>query len=218
MEYDNTWRAPETQKFRPEYFQHGSPDSGKVTGRAIFLDPAISEMPGADRASIAVGSMLDNGNIILEEHWTKRGASPREQIDIFFELCIKWQPNQHGIESNGFQKALVHLMREEMFRKKYYFEPIAVHHSKGKDERVLGVLAPRYAGGYIWHARYFPDMETELLDWGARGSKRDGPDSWAACVTLLDPYAGEAAEDDISKNEYPPIDVVLGPEAGRWAQ
>jgi hypothetical protein len=109
-------------------------------------------------------------------------------------------------------------MREEMFRKHQYFEIEPITHKTKKEDRIIGVLVPRYAAGYIRHARHFPESETQALDF-RRGveQKDDYLDADAGCVALLDPYAAAAAgERDLEEDEYEPIDDELG-TAWEWA-
>ena len=43
-------------------------------------------------------------------------------------------------------------------------------------------------------------------------------DAAAGCVALLDPFAAQAAGDkDLSEDEYPPLEEVLGANYGEWA-
>ena len=207
MEYFTTARDEETSIFKERYIIHKPPE-GKMTGIGLAMDPAISNRPGADATSIAVVGMQDSGLIIVLECWSKVGATPREQIDKFFELYSTWQPSRIGIEAIAYQKALIHLVREEMFRRHCYFEIQEITHGRtAKNERVEGVLQPRYAAGYIHHARRFPTLETELLDWP--NGKKDNPDAVAMAITLLDPYAAQAADPsiDLAANEYKPMET-----------
>jgi hypothetical protein len=125
----------------------------------------------------------------------------------------RWRPQKAGVESIAFQAALVHLMQEEMFRRKVYFEITPITHSRAKEERVEGILQPRYAAGYVWHQRAFPELETALLDWP--NGQMDYPDVVSMAVALLDDYSGFLAEDS-SKDEYPPLEDVFDGE-WRWA-
>ena len=65
-----------------------------------------------------------------------------------------------------------------------------------------GALAPRYKAGYVTHERLFPELKTQLLDWP--NGKKDCPDAVAMAVTLLDPYAAQAAdpEVDLGDDQY----------------
>ena len=112
-----------------------------------------------------------------------------------------------GIESNSYQIALVHLVREEMFRRGLYFEVEEIKHTVAdgnKIKRVEGILQPRAAAGYLSLHRPMPQLLEQLLDWPA--GKLDGPDVLAMAISLLDPYAAQATPDhvDLAKDVFAP--------------
>jgi len=207
MEYHNQSVATEDQKFRKEYIQYAQPTMPILT--AVYMDPAISKNVTADNCVIKVAGMEEKGKIFMLEEWAKRGASPREAVDIFFAMHQKYGCTRAGIESNAYQAALIHLVREEMFRKRHYFEITPVTHKTKKSERIEGILQPRYAGGYIFHAKIFPEYETDLVEW-PNVKKDDRLDAAAGVIALLDPYAAHAAGDeDLTEDEYEPLDKIV---------
>ncbi len=223
LEYFNTIRASENAKFKQEFF-HINPLKAEKTGRrALACDPAISAKKEASLCSFAVIEMLDNGLIHVWEAFGRVGMSPREQVDMYFALHFKYgmdSSDAHGVEGIAYQRALIHLIQEEQFRKgkehgaSAYFEVTSIPAPGEKFTRVEGILQPRYAAGYIHHQRHFPQLETALLDWP--NGKQDVPDVVSMAVTLLDDAAFMAAGDeDLSKDEFEPIDVVMG---GDWRQ
>jgi len=214
MEYMSQIRNDETAKFKQSFFIVDPFVRQELIAISQVIDPAISEEEEADFCALAVVGMTEKGLIGVVDTWLKRGASPREQVDIFFSMSKKNGSTLHGVESIAYQKALVHLIREEMFRKKHYFEIQTITHGKtGKDERILGVLQPRYASNYVVHLRRFVELETQLLDYPK--GKKDLPDAVAMAITLLDPYAAQASDPDfdLGEDEYPPLDEVFG---GDW--
>ncbi len=213
MEYHNEARSPETQVFKREFFNYGPPDPNESVRYAIYCDPAISPKKTADEAVIRVVGMSDKGRIYVADRWHKRGASPREIVDNYFAMSKKWDCVKHGVESIAYQAALVHLLREEMFRKKHYFEIEAVTHAAKKEDRIIGILLPRYAAGYVFHIHPDPPLEAQLCDYrrGVEDQKDDHPDALAGAVALLDPFAADAAGDtDLSEDQYPPLDEAIG--------
>lgn len=177
---------------------------------AIACDPAISEDRRADAAVIAVVGMTEAGEIQVLDLWGKKGASPRELVDQYFAMHFQWYADFHGVESIAYQRALIHLLKEEMHRKsqahgnRAYFAVQGLTHGRvGKVERIEGVLAPRYAAGYITHSRHFPALWDEALDWP--NGKKDHLDAVAMAITLLDPVAGLAApvrEIELSRQDW----------------
>lgn len=217
MEFLSEVTVSEQQKFRRENIII-TPPTSDVVCTAIAMDPAVSENLLACHATIAVVSMLRNGKINVREMWGKIGPHPRELIDKYFELEAKYLCNKHGIESNAFQAALVHLMREEMFRPqkdgvhRRHFEIIPLTHRTKKIVRVEAILAPRYANKYIEHSQRFPELETQLLGWPRE--KMDFPDVLAMAVALLDPFAAQVATDrDLATDQYEDLDDLF---EGDW--
>lgn len=204
MEYMSKITDETTAKFRSSFFMYAS--SPKLVGKAICLDPAISKSRQADDATIGVVGMGENGKIHVCDLWGKKGAEPKELVDMYFEMVCRHNPDKHGVESIGYQAALIYLLREEMYRRGRYFEIIPIGgHKEKKTTRILGILQPRYAAGYITHERRFPKLEQQLLEFGT--GHDDYPDVIAMAIALLDPYAAQAAdpEVDLGADQYEPI-------------
>lgn len=204
MEYESVIRAAESALFKGNFFILKPEWQGELDCIAQAADPAISDKVGADNFALAVAGITTRGYILLLDIWMKVGAPPSEQVDIFFEKSLAWNVEKHGIEAISYQKALIFLIRGEMFRRKRYFVIEEINHGNtGKDERIRGILQPRYANGYIAHFRRFPDYEAQLLDYPK--GKKDGPDAFAMAITLLDPFAANMADPDsnpIAEDEY----------------
>lgn len=216
MEYYNEVRSPEDAKFKQEYFRYEPVTQNKIFARSIAIDPAISESKEADYCTITVSGMRSDGLIQLLDQWGKVGASPREQVDTYFDMITKWNlaaygNSKYGVETQAYQAALVHLLQEEMFRRKVYFEITKLTHSSAKNERIEGVLQPRYANGFIVHQRRFLQLEASLLDWP--NTKKDWADSAAMSVSLLDEAAPVVSSEDLRENSMPPLDEVY---SGDW--
>lgn len=217
-EFMSTLRAEETQKFRKDFFHYSPLMPKDVPLKAIAIDPSISEKENADYCAFVVGGMRPNGQIHIFEAEGYKALTPRDQINMYFELRQKYRypcPIQkNGVEAQAFQAALVHLMREEMFRHKDYFEVTPITHYKKKQARIEGILQPRYANGFVSHQRHFSLLETQLLDWP--NGKVDLPDATAMMVALLDPYAPIAANDeddpdfDLENDQYEPLEEEFG--------
>lgn len=229
MEYGSEIRFDDdSKKF------HVSKIKIQIMERTVFvgvgqaMDPAISEDRHADSATIGIVGITERGRLHVLDVWGQVGVHPRELIDKFFEMHFRWDPTKHGIEAIAYQRALVFLAQEEMFRRgkqwgpKAYFEIEPIKHGKlGKIERVEGVLATRYSAGYFTHQQHFPMLETQLSDWP--NGKKDYPDVIAMATTLLVPYAALAFEvdtapdgaiiDSLAKDQYPPLEEVIG---GEW--
>jgi hypothetical protein len=216
MEYQSTIHIDaDSRKFQPENWKVVQRERAECVMVTMAIDPAISSKRGADACVIAVVGMTQNGQIHVLDMWSKVGATPREQVDAYFRLHFLWFVNQHGVEAIAYQAALVHLLTEEMarmsrtFGNRAYFGITPITHSKRKEERIEGILAPRYASGYITHQRRFHELESEALDWP--NGKKDHLDAVAMAVGLLDPvatYAGPDEELTLPRSEYEIIQEV----------
>lgn len=226
MEFQSSLKAEGVnQKFPEESIRYEIQQRADYVGVALVMDPAIGQKKDSDYIAFGVVGMNEKGRIHVFDVHMEQGMTPRQQVDKYFELVAKWTPTKKGIEAVAYQKALIHLVKEEQFRKSVtmghaaYFEVIPILHGKiGKIPRVEGVLSPRYTAGYVTHQRRFPQLEEQLLDWP--NAKKDGPDVVAMCVTLLDPYAAfalpgepdEAGFDKLARDQYEPLHV----EVGEW--
>lgn len=148
---------------------------------------------------------------VLDIHLEK-GMTPRDQINKYFELRAKWKPHKNGVEAQAYQAALVHILREEMFRRHDYFEIEEIRHGAedNKIRRIKMILQPRYAAGYVVHSRIFGEYTKQLLEFPV--GKKDGPDVVAMAIALLDPYAAMAADSskDPAADEYDELDEQYG--------
>lgn len=218
-EYDSTIRIGEDALFQHHNVTLYLPiERSLLLDVAIAMDPAISDKPRSSHATIAVvgrGRLRDgaaSGLLWVLEAWGGQGKSPRELINKFFDLYILWASEHYnlkaGIEAQGYQAALIHLMREEMARRGRFFNIEPIIQNQDKTQRIKGILQPRYANGYIRHARPFPELEAQLEDFP--GGKMDYPDAVAMAMKLIGETAMVAAEGDdlpsIFGNEYPPLD------------
>jgi len=205
----------EDKEFRTDLIIHKILDRSEFVAVGMAVDPAISKKKGASLFAIGIVGMTEKGQLHVLEAWGKGGLDPRQQVDKIFELKIKWDCTHIGIETIAYQQALQFFVKEEMFRKmkifghKAYFEVAGILHQtdEAKHKRIEGVLQPRYASGYVSHQSVFPEYETALSDWP--NSKLDIPDAVAMAVTLLQPYAGLASdEDQFAENGEPHTEEV----------
>ncbi len=209
MEYESTLRAAEGQLFEERFFILKPEWRGELDAIALACDPAIGDDNSrSDFFALGAVGITTKGFLLALDIFMKKGVPPAEQVDRFFAMSEAWNCTKHGVEGIAYQKALIFLIRGEMFRRKKYFVIEDIRHGKtGKDERISGILQPRYANGYIAHYRRFPEYEAQLLDYPK--GKKDGPDVVAMAITLLDPYAANMAEGDeheLEKDEYEPIE------------
>lgn len=208
LEYDSVVRVEEDAIFAKQMVQVYIPTQrSDLIQVSQALDPAISDQPGRDHTALVVaGRRASDGAIWILDEWGGLGKTPREKVDMFFEMSLRWQCDKNGIEAQQYQKALIFLMREEMARRQRFFEitPIVQGSHIRKDDRIVGILAPRYSNGYIRHRRPLPNLEQNLLDWP--NGKKDFADAAAMALSLLGETAMTASPGDaITQDQYEPL-------------
>jgi hypothetical protein len=211
-EYDSLIRVSDESIF-PAVFIYQPTTRADMAAVAQALDPAISGRPGADHcALVTVGRRLSDGALWILDEWGGIGKTPREVIDQYFLNYAKWQPTHSGIEAQQYQAALVHLMREEMMRRNVVFNitPIVQGKDDRKDDRIIGVLSPRYMNGFIRHLRPLPGLEGNLNDWP--NGKKDYADAASMAFTLIGATAGLVLPEEFkSPTDYGPAEDQLPP-------
>lgn len=209
-------RNDEDADFHEEALIVEALDPGRLVAVAIACDPAISEKAGASRAAIYIVGKYDTGFTWVLDGMSGTGWTPRQLIDNFFDLRNRWRNVScgvrfAGIESIGYQRALIFLMREEMAKRNDYFEITPITHGHtSKITRIKGVLQPRYAARMMRHARPFERLFADLRDFP--NGKIDDIDAVAMGVALLEPFTavGVSPDDSDSENDYAPLSLNFG--------
>lgn len=216
LEFDSTIRNDEDAHFVRENFYYEPVQRRSLIQVAIAMDPAISDTPGRDHTAIVVAGRDARGVIYVLDVWGGLGIRPRDKINKFFDMFIEWNCTKAGIESQGYQKALIYMLQEEMARRQAFFTvtPIIQSNEISKDARILGILAPRYSNGYIKHHHRFGHLETQLLDYP--NGKKDYPDATAMALSLLGETAMLAPPNDpeaklVTQDQYEPLSAALPP-------
>lgn len=210
-EFDSLIRVEEDALFQPLTAQFYVPTVlSDLIQRAQACDPAISEDPNADHATILVGGRKENGMLWVLDEWGGYGIKPSAIVEQLF----KWHRDFHlhitGIEAQAYQKSLIYSLREYMARKQTFFSIKAIVQGKDKtkQQRIEGILQPRYANGYVRHAKLLPKLEAQLQDFP--NGKYDYADACAMMFSLLGETQFLAApEDSISQDEFDPLPPAL---------
>lgn len=206
-EYDSTIRVDEDALFQFKDITLYQPTRLEdLIIRALACDPAISDQPGRDHTAISVGGRKENGALWVLDVWGGLGITPRQIVDKIFEWQEIFATHKNGIEAQQYQKALIFLMREEMARRQRFFSivPIVQGPEKNKDDRISGILQPRYANGYVRHAKPLPVLESQLQDFP--NGKKDYADATAMMFALLgETQALAAPAGSIGRDEYEPL-------------
>jgi hypothetical protein len=223
MEFHNRVIAAETQIIKKEHWIYEVPVMADFVGKALYMDPAISEKRTADSTVIACVGITKKGVIWILDLWGKRTSDEMEKVNAFFAMSKRWGVptfgEHHGIESNAYQAAVANRVREEMFRQKHYFELKSVTNKSKKISRIKMGLAQPLVAGYVRCARRFFDLEIEAAEFREDGSHKhdDYLDATAGAIDLVSAeHASAAAAVDPTADIYPPLEEELGGE-WRWA-
>lgn len=211
-ELDSSIRVADDTLFPPKFIYEPVLRS-QLAVVAIFCDPAISEQPDRDHTAIVVaGRRESDGKLWLLEEWGGVGKRPDEMIEAYFNLHKRWQCTFAGFEAQAYQKVLRYSLREEMARRRYWFVAQEVVRAKreAKDDRIVGMLSPRYLLGWLRHLRPLEGVESNIADWP--NGKKDYADAAASALTLL----GESGalvipEEERERGEYEPMEQALPP-------
>ena len=210
-EFDSTIRVEEDAMFQPLTPQFYVPVAlSDLIQRAQANDPAISEDPNADHATIMVGGRKENGMLWVLNEWGGYGIKPQDIIEQLFKWHRDYQLHITGIEAQAYQRSLIYLLREEMARRRQFFNVKAIvqGNQKTKEQRIEGILQPRYANGYVRHAKYLPRLEAQLQDFP--NGKVDYADGAAMMFALLGETQFLAADPEtIGQDEYEPLPPLI---------
>ena len=211
-EKDSSIRVSDDAIFPSQFIYMPTPLTDLIH-RAQAMDPAISESAKADHATIVVsGRRASDGAIWLLDEWGGTGKTPRDKINQFFLFHERYITTHNGIEAVAYQAALIYLMKEEMAARRYFFPitPIRQGRDVTKEQRIEGMLSPRYNNGIIRHLKPLSGVEGNLADWP--NGKKDYADAFAMSLTLL----GETQmlvipEAERETGDYAPQDAGLPP-------
>lgn len=211
-ELDSAIRIADDTLF-PNLFIYQPTTRDLLASVSIFCDPAISDQPDRDHTAIVVaGRRQSDGALWALDEWGGVGKTPTEMLDAYFRLHQKWQCTLAGFEAQAYQKVLAFLLREEMAKRRYWFvaQPVIRGSKVTKDDRIVGLLSPRYLAGFLRHLRPFPGIEGNVGDWP--NGKKDYADALASALALLgETGALVIPEEEREKGEYAPVADVLPP-------
>ena len=114
----------------------------------ITTDFATSEKARADYSVMSVWAYNSNDEWMLYDGNIGRNLMDRN-IDVLFDMVVKYDVKQVGVEVTGQQGAFVTWIRKEMHRRNIYFTIIEVRPVSDKMRR-LHTVVPLFRQGKIW--------------------------------------------------------------------
>ena len=182
-QYQNEIIPAEDAIFRKEWLRYYSTIPVKKNTFA-FIDPAISQEEHADFTALTVIDVDENQNWYLRlAQRFKMNAT--KIVDMVFKVHTQFKPNIIGIEDVAFQKALLHMMDEEMRRRKQMIPVTGIKPGNqiSKEMRIRG-LVPRFEWGRMFLAQGLTDFEMELTQF-PRGAHDDLLDSLSMMESIV---------------------------------
>lgn len=168
----------------------------------ITCDPAISEKASACKTAITCVAMSPYSKIFLLDYWAGRQRDPDKVIHTMLNMAAEYMPRLLGIETVGYQQALMPYMQRSMTVRGQFWpvRELKPDRKEKKEARILSlqpyfragqVFIPRGASEFIEEYETFPYSRTcDLLD------------AFAYAVRLLVPMSTSkkpALEDKLEK-------------------
>lgn len=149
-----------------------------------MIDPAISESDSADYTALVVVKTDEAGNWYIV-HAARARINPTDIVNLVFKVQSHFQCQAIGVEDVAFQKVLLHLISEEMKRRKVIIPVTGVKPptDKTKEMKILG-LVPRFEWGHVFMSQGLTDLELELAQF-PRGAHDDLIDALASIDAII---------------------------------
>ncbi|NIM44926.1 MAG: hypothetical protein GTO54_04730, partial [Nitrososphaeria archaeon] len=174
QEYQNNPASGGMGVFRREEYKYVTEDDikvdhdGKVYVKNRLVNPlvttdfALSEKEGADYTVLMATGMDAESNLYVLEYERFRSSDPFEQMDMLFEMMLKWGADTAVMETVAFQKVFQRYLEIEMEKRGFHFY---IHeltrHNMRKIFRIKGLKAP-IRGGKIYWQHHHDEIEEEL--------------------------------------------------------
>ncbi len=203
-EYMNDPISDENAEFKKEWFKYFVLSELNIKELNIFttVDLAISKKEASDYTVIMTCGFDRKNNMYLLEMIRKR-LNPFEVLDQLFMTYQKWKPMKVGIETVGYQKALIFFAKDEMRKRNLFLPMMELKSDQDKQRRIRGLI-PRYNISSVYHQNIHTDLEEELLRF-PKGEHDDCIDALAYQLQLAFPYKVKTANEPSYRN-YPYID------------
>lgn len=196
--------APESQRFRREYFRYftgGLSTAGMNVYTAVDL--AVSKREGADRTAVVTVGVNPDGHWFVLDIDAGR-YDPTQTMDAIFHAVARWRPMEVGIEAVAYQAVLAHFLQKEMPRRNSFFVIRPLKAELRKELRI-DAMQPRFSTGTVWlrqGAPWLPLVEGELLAY-PRGLHDDAIDALAYIEQMA--VVPDAADTGYVADERVPI-------------
>lgn len=170
--------AKDSITFETEYLNQPFSEERRVFKRALFryvnelpktrlscfitLDPAFTKNQDADYTGISV-VWIDSNGLWYVKSWRLR-LTPKELVDLLFNLYEQYKPEKIGVEEIGFTQGLKPFLDDEMRRRNRHMPLVMLKHNQThKETRVRGLLSYFEANTILLLEKECDDLVGELL-------------------------------------------------------
>jgi predicted phage terminase large subunit-like protein len=187
---DETRRA-----FCPEWLQRYEPQE-LVPERLVnvmAVDPATGSS-GGDYFALWVGSVDSESGVIYTRQLTLERIGVVAQVKRIVAAFQRWRPVVVGIETVGYQKALLQAVEEESRRRKLYMPLVGIRPAGSKVARIESSAILYADGRFRLPPVLDPECEQQFLHF-PKAAHDDAPDVCAMGIELVRGlHLGAAAE------------------------
>ena len=178
QEIDGDFITNSDSVFNSKWFKFHN-QYNKQAKRYMYIDLAISQKQSADSCSISILEKRgDNYYYIFSQDFK---ATFNKQLDHYIAIANKYNVDRIGVESNGFQLAVV----QELIRKTQY-NVLAIPSKQNKIDRANN-LALRMEQGYIFLNDTITSKEIEQLESFPLVAHDDTIDSKTGAFNMFNP-------------------------------
>ena len=161
-EYLNQPFSEERRVFKKALFKYVDKLPDTRLSCFIILDPAFTTKQESDFTGVSTLWLSDTGMWYVKT-WREK-CTPKELIDLLFNLFDLYKPEKIGIEEIGFTQGLKPFLDDEMRRRNKHL-PLQMlqHKQQHKETRIRGLLSYFEAGTINFIRNECDELEEELL-------------------------------------------------------
>ena len=189
QEYMNEPIPDEKRVFQKKWIQYYE-ELPKNLVYFTTVDPASSLEGKADKTAIVTCGIDSNRNIFVVDVVNDQ-LLPSETIDTLFKLYDRYDISAIGIETEGFQKVLMHDFIQNRRAKKIYPRVVELKSGGRRKELRIQSLQPFFEDGKILIKRKEEDLVTQLLRFPSARCKDDIIDALAYMLEIIRPAKNE---------------------------
>lgn len=208
--YMNKPVRSEDMLFHPNwfiYYEHESSPIITYTTVDLGGDPALTKGEPDYNVVMTCGKNVETGVVYVLDFWRKK-ANPGETIEAIFAHQARFHPVKVLVEGVGYQKNIVHWIRERMVAMSNYFNVEIVPQSRVAKETRIQQLQPMIEMGMIQFRRRHQELITEILAFPL-GKNDDLPDALAMQIPLWAQTRAKHQQEVVRETEGVPLEEAI---------